>query len=80
MKATITSTNQIVDIKAIGHPGMTKARVWEGVTDSGVQFTAYIPIVQVLKADDNSQFESELQEHKVPELSTVHAIEARMVI
>ena len=32
MKATIQSTDQVVDINAVGHPGKTKARVWEGVT------------------------------------------------
>lgn len=79
MKATITSVDKIVDIKAIGHPGMTKARVWEGVTEGGVRFTAYIPLVQVFKGDDNSQFERELSEHKPPEDWTMRAIDARMV-
>lgn len=79
MKATITSTDQIVGIDAVGHPGMTEARVWEGVTESGVRFTAYIPLVQVHKGDDNSQFERELSEHKPPEDWTKRAIDARMV-
>jgi hypothetical protein len=68
----------VVDVKAVGHPGMTKARVWEGVTEGGVRFTAYIPIVQVHKGDDNSQFERELSEHKPPEDWTKRAIDARM--
>lgn len=80
MRATITSTDQIVNIKAVGHDGMTKARVWEGVTEQGVIFTAYIPLVQVAKADDNRQFERELSEHKTPEDWTRRAIDARMVI
>lgn len=80
MKATITSTDRIVDINAIGHPGKTKARVWEGLTEGGVQFTAYIPIVQVHKSDDNSQFERELSEHKPPEDWTRRAIDMRMII
>jgi hypothetical protein len=80
MKATITSTDQIVDVKAVGHPGMTKARVWEGATEGGVRFTAYIPVVQVHKGDDNSQFERELSEHKPPEDWTKRAIDARMVL
>lgn len=80
MKASIASTDQIVDIKAVGHPGMTKARVWEGVTDGGVRFTAYIPVVQVLTSDDNSQFVLELSEHKSPEDWTQRAIDARMVL
>jgi hypothetical protein len=77
MEATIKSTDQIVDVKAIGHSGLTKARVWEGVTAAGVRFTAYIPIVQVHKDDDNVQFERELSEHKQPENWTARAIEAR---
>lgn len=32
MKASITSTDQIVDVQAIGYAGKTKARVWEGMT------------------------------------------------
>lgn len=80
MKAQITSTDQIVTVKAIGFEGSTKARVWEGTTDGGVRFTAYIPIVQVHKDDDNSQFERELSEHKPPEDWTQRAIDARMIL
>lgn len=80
MKANIVSTDQIVDVKAIGHPGQTKARIWEGVTDGGVKFTAYIPIVQVDSGEDNSQFERELSEHKPPESRTLRAISLRMII
>lgn len=79
MKAKIESTDQIVTINAVGAPGYTKARVWEGVTEAGVPFTAYIPLVQVHKDADNTQFERELAEHKRPEPWTVHAISARMV-
>jgi hypothetical protein len=80
MKAQITSTDQIVNVKAVGFEGQTKARVWEGMTEGGVRFTAYIPIVQVHKGDVNSQFERELSEHKPPEDWTKRAIDARMVL
>lgn len=80
MKAHISSTDQIVDINAVGYPSMTKARVWEGLTEGGIRFTAYIPLVQVHKGDDNSQFERELSEHKPPEDWTKRAIDARMVL
>jgi hypothetical protein len=80
MKAQITSTDQIVTVKAIGYDGHTKARVWEGTTEAGIRFTAYIPIVQVHKDDDNSQFERELSEHKPPEDWTKRAIDARMIL
>ncbi len=77
MKATMTSTNAIVSISA---DGQVKARVWEGVTEAGVPFTAYIANVQVRTDADNSQFESELQEHKTPEPATSRAIDVRMII
>ena len=81
MKAAIQSTDQIVTIAAQGFDGhFTKARVWEGVTEAGVRFTAYIPLVMVHKADDNTEFERELTEHKRPEDWTLRAIEARMIL
>jgi hypothetical protein len=80
MKATITSTSAIVEIEAIGFPGRTQARVWEGISENGVPFTAYIPVVQVHKDADNSQFERELQEHKQPSPETRRAIDARFVL
>ena len=80
MKAKITSTDRIVTIKAIGFDGQTKARVWEGVTDGGVAFTAYIPVVQVASQSDNSDFERELSEHVQPSPETMRAIDARMIL
>lgn len=80
MKAAIASTDRIITIDAIGFPGRTKARVWEGVTEAGVPFVAYIPLVQVHKDADNSQFERELSEHKHPEAATCRAIDARMIL
>lgn len=80
MKAQIVSTDRIVTIKAIGFEGQTKARVWEGVSEAGVPFTAYIPLVQVSKRADNSQFERELSEHQQPTEETLRAIDARFVL
>lgn len=94
MKATIVSTDQIVEIDAPGAPppGLSHesgrpfpskrvmARVWEGETESGVKFTAYIPVVQVARTDDNSQFERELSEHKRPEDWTRRAIDMRLIL
>lgn len=80
MKAHIESTDRIVPIKAVGFEGQTLARVWEGKTEAGVPFVAYIPIVQVHRAEDNSQFERELREHKPPTPATMRAIDARMII
>ncbi len=79
MRATIISTDAIVDIDAVGHDGQTKARVWEGFTETGVAFLAYIPLVQVRTDADNSQFERELLEHQRPSQDTLAAIDARHI-
>lgn len=60
MKATIESTDRIIT-----HRGV-EARVWEGVTESGVRFQALIARIAVRVDADNSQFQRELQEHKPP--------------
>lgn len=80
MRAKMQSTSEVVEIDAVGYAGRTKARVWEGVTDGGVPFTAYIPLVQVRTDADNSQFEHELSEHKAPEPDTLRAIELRHIL
>ena len=77
MKATITSTTAIVSLDGAGK---VKARVWEGITEAGVPFTAYIVTCQVHKDADNSEFERELHEHKEPEPATSRAIDARMIL
>jgi hypothetical protein len=42
MKASMSSTDQIVEIDAVGGTGRTMARVWEGVSDNGVPFVAQV--------------------------------------
>ena len=83
MKAVIVSTDHIIDVTVPG-PHESKvvclARVWEGVTDKGVEFTAYIPLVQTLATADNTEFEAQLREHKKPNLGTRHAIDARRIL
>ena len=79
MKARISSTDQIVTMKDCeGKP--FKARVWEGETDAGIAFTAYIPVVQVLRSDDGAEFDRDLKEHQAPSAATVRAIDARFVL
>lgn len=77
MKATITSTNVMVPISK---DGTAMARVWEGVTEAGVPFVAYVAFVQVNADADNSQFERELVEHKKLDIATQRAIDMRMII
>lgn len=78
MKATITSTDQIVSIDKRGE---VKARVWEGVTEGGIPFTAYVHMCQVRRNADNSEFERALAEtHKPADAETLRAIDVRFVI
>ena len=56
MRAQFESTDHIVTIKAVGFDGLTKARVWEGVTEAGVRFTAYISIIEVHKGEEAAEF------------------------
>ena len=79
MKASIASTTAVVEMK--DSAGRTfRARVWEGLTECGVKFTAYIGVVEVHKGDDNSVFERELSEHTAPRVDTQRAIDARFII
>ena len=79
MKATITSTSAVVDMKDPKGREYT-CRVWEGVTEAGVPFTAYVGTVQVARNADNSVFERELQEHTTVRPDTQRAIDMRFVI
>ncbi|MBC6444597.1 MAG: hypothetical protein GDA50_04085 [Alphaproteobacteria bacterium GM202ARS2] len=74
MKATITSTTEIVDIDGSQH----MARVWEGVSEKGIHFTAYVSLVQVKRSDDCDEFDRELQEHKRPSTETRIAMMQRI--
>lgn len=79
MEASIKSTNAIVEMKDCTGRKFT-ARVWEGVTAAGVEFTAYIAIAQVRREDDNSEFVRELVESTSPSDATQRAIDARFII
>lgn len=86
----IESTDRIVEIDSVGvncdsqygsgGSCRTKARVWEGVTATGVPFVAYIPLIQCAAEHNQVEFERDLQEHKVPDATTIRAIDARFII
>ena len=79
MKATMTSTDRVLDIKdPQGRPA--QARVWEGVSEAGIPFTAYVTLVQVATGADQAEFARELQEHKQPSPGTIRAIDARFIL
>jgi hypothetical protein len=73
MKVQLHSTEKIVQINGV------PARVWEGITEAGIQCHAYITRIAVHKDDDATEFEKELQEHSPPS-ADVQAIPLRMII
>lgn len=80
MKATISSTDRIVDVS--DHQGRrAAARVWEGVTADGIAFTAYITQVQVRAGQKReAEFNRDLVRSDQPSAETIKAIELRYVV
>lgn len=65
MKLTIESTDKIVTLST--GAGDVPARVWEGYTHgSDIPVIVMITRVAVKRDEDTSQFDTELQEHRVP--------------
>lgn len=60
MKIELESTTGMTELNGV------PARIWEGKTDNGIPVVAFITRIAVQKDEDASQFETELQEHKVP--------------
>jgi len=61
MRITIENTDQIVQIEPRSG-GKIPARVWKGVTDSGIECQVLVTRIAVHKQADNSAFERELTE------------------
>ena len=66
MKITIESTTKVVELNVRGFPSGVPARIWEGVTDSGIPVHCYVTRIAVAYDQDNSQFERELKECRAP--------------
>lgn len=64
MKATMESTSVVHEI-ITPNGKKVRARRWDGVTEKGVKFFAWIAVCEVRSTADNSEFERELSEHKV---------------
>lgn len=74
MLIQIESTDKIVHLNGV------PARIWEGVTDSGVKVHAYITRIACDKDEPNTeQFEKELQEHRPPS-AEIAALPLRMIL
>lgn len=76
MKVQLHSTSKIVEINGV------PARIWEGVTESGVGVHAYITRIAVDKDESPAAlkiFEEDLQEHDPPS-AVIEAIPLRLII
>jgi hypothetical protein len=76
MKITIESTTKKVLVDGV------EARIWEGLTDSGVPIHCYVTRIAVhmnTPIAEIARFERELQEHRAPS-ADVQAIPLRLII
>lgn len=86
MKITIESTSKIVELKSDRRQGWDsgniQARIWEGLTDSGIPVHCFITrLAPTIPVDDprQTEFERELQETKAP-TPDVDAYPLRMIL
>ena len=80
MKASIESTARVVDVLDV-KGRKAAARVWKGVTEAGIEFTAYIVSCQVRAgAHREAEFERELVRSGAPDAETLKAVDMRFVI
>lgn len=76
MQVQLTSTSKIVELNGV------PARIWEGVTDSGIKCHAYITRIAI---DANeppeavAEFETELQEQRAPS-AAIQSIPLKMIL
>lgn len=76
MKLILENTRKTVELNGV------PARVWEGVTESGIKVHVYVTRIAVGKdepAEAIEQFQKELQETRVPS-PEVQAIPLRMIL
>ena len=73
MKITVESTTKIVEFN------QCPARVWEGVTETGIPVHVFITRVAVANEADTSQFDRELRECRRPS-PDVQAYPLRMIL
>jgi hypothetical protein len=65
MKASVESTGAIVPVTT--SRGAMHARVWKGITDTGVPFELLVVRVAVERGKDAAEFERDLREVSAPE-------------
>jgi hypothetical protein len=73
MKATLESTSKVVEFNGV------PARIWEGKTEKGIPFHAFIVRVGVDLSENSAEFEAELKEVRAPS-KAVEVYPLRMVL
>lgn len=74
MNIQLHSTDKIV------HLNNVPARIWEGITQSGIKVHAYITRIAIDKDEPRAdEFNIELQEHEPPS-AEIQAIPLRMIL
>lgn len=68
---------EVWELAAFG--SQVPARIWEGHTESGIPVHCYVTRIAAATDADSSQFECELQEHRVPS-ADIQAIPLRLVL
>ena len=79
MRATITSTDRIVEISDPSGRRAT-ARAWEGITEGGVHFVAYITQTQVRAGTGEAEFNRDLVRSGPPSAEARKAIDLRYIV
>ncbi|NOK64256.1 MAG: hypothetical protein GFH27_549323n5 [Chloroflexi bacterium AL-W] len=64
MRITIESTEKLITLRT--DTGTVPARIWEGVSESGIPVIALVTRVAVAESADTTAFEAELQQHRAP--------------
>lgn len=78
MKATIESTDRVIDIVTAG--GSVPARIWQGTTDGGIAIQMMVTRIAVKSADDTAAFDRELHATPAVRPSEPQAFPARLVL
>jgi len=77
MTVTLKNTSKVVTLIVDGKE--VPARIWEGLTDKGIQCHAYITRIAVANELDSSEFDADLKEQIVPS-TPIQEIPLRMII
>ena len=74
MTIHITSTTKIVHLNGV------PARIWEGMTESGIRVHCFVTRIAVGKDENVEQFEAELSKQRIPSPEVASAYPDRMIL